>query len=129
VGMNFIDELAPASPDKVNLYAPYFIRAATKRTLLPKAITLYYKGGLNGTRFVEGGEKIPFTMTWAIRDLPGDTTRCRVIFDENVDYTYEVSLVNSEFVSFLIDWLTNFRDSHQQDFPPLFYRKLFRVED
>jgi hypothetical protein len=127
--MNLFNELTPSTPDKVNLYAPYFMKSVAKRNLLPKAITLYYKGGLNGYRSIEGGEQIPFVLSWAVRDLPGDTTRCRVQFEENADLTYEVSLINSEFMSFLIDLISNLRDHNIPDFPQGFYRKLLRMED
>jgi hypothetical protein len=127
--MNLFNELTPSSPDKVNLYNPYFMKSVAKRNLLPKAITLYYRGGLNGYRAVDGSEQIPFVLNWAIRDLPGDMTRCRVQFEENADLTYEVSLINSEFISFLIDLLNNIRDHNTPDFPQGFYRKLLRVDD
>jgi hypothetical protein len=127
--MNPVNELTPASPDKVNLYMPYFMKSMARRNMLPKAITLYYKGGLTGYRNIAGQEQIPFVASWAMRDLPGDLTRCRVQFEENADLVYELSLSNSDFVSFLIDWLISCKDAEIPDFPQLFYRKLLRMED
>jgi hypothetical protein len=127
--MNLFDEIIPATPDKVNLYAPYFMKSTAKRNLLPKAITLYYKGGLDGYRAIEGGEKIPYVTNWAIQHLPGDLTRCTMMFNDSVDLTYEINLMNSELIGYLIDWLINLRDVNSPDFPHLFYRKLMRIED
>jgi hypothetical protein len=127
--MNLFDEIVPATPDKVNLYAPYFMKSTVKRNLLPKAITLYYKGGLDGYRAIEGGEKIPYVTNWAIQHLPGDLTRCTMMFEGNVDLTYDINLMNSELIGYLIDWLINLRDVNSPDFSHIFYRKLMRIED
>lgn len=127
--MNLFDEITPAAPDKVNLYAPYFMKSAAKRQVLPKAISLYYKGGLEGHRSIEGGEKIPYTTNWVIQNLPGDLTRCSMIFNENTDQTYDTNLMNAELIGFLIDWLINVRDTNTPDFPQYFYRKLMKIED
>jgi hypothetical protein len=127
--MNLFDEIISATPDKVNLYAPYFGKVPAKRSVLPKAMTLYHKGGLGGHRKIEGGERIPYVMNWIIQNLPGDSTRCTMIFDDNSDLTYDVNLLNSELIGYLIDWLINVRDTNSPDFPPYFYRKLMRIED
>jgi hypothetical protein len=127
--MNLFDEIIPAQPDKVNLYAPYFMKSAARRNVLPKAITLYHKGGLGGYRAIEGGEKISYTMNWVVQNLPGDLTRCTMMFDDNSDLTYDVNLMNSELISYLIDWLINVRDANNPDFPQYFYRKLMKIED
>jgi hypothetical protein len=127
--MSLFDEIVPATPDKVNLYAPYFMKSTAKRSLLPKAIALYHKGGLEGQRAIQGGEIIPFSADWAIQNLPGDLTRCTVRFNENPDFTYEINMMNAELIGFLIDWLTSLRDRNVADFPQLFYQKLMRMED
>jgi hypothetical protein len=127
--MDFVEEIIPASPDKVNLYMPYFMKSMARRNMLPKAITLYYRGGLNGYRNVANEETIPFVANWVMRDLPGDMTRCRVQFEENADLIYELSLLNSDFISFLIDWLISYKDAEVPDFPQIFYRKLLKIED
>ena len=127
--MNLFDELTPATPDKVNLYAPYFMKSAARRNVLPKAISLYHKGGLEGHRSIEGGEVIPYTSNWVIQNLPGDLTRCTMVFDDNADLTYDVNLMNAELIGYLIDWLISVRDINVPDFPQYFYRKLMRIED
>lgn len=127
--MNLFDEIIPATPDKVNLYAPYFMKSNAKRSILPKAITLYYKGGLEGRRIIQGEEPIPYVMNWVVQHLPGDLTRCSLIFDNNTDLAYDINLMNSELISFLIDWLIDLRDTNTPDFPQVFYRKLLRMED
>jgi hypothetical protein len=127
--MNLFDEIVPATPDKVNLYAPYFNKIPPKRNVLPKAIALYNKGGLGGHRTIEGGEKIPFVMNWAIQTLPEDPTRCTMMFDDNVDLTYDVNLKNKDLIGYIIDWLINIRDTNTPDFPQEFYRKLMRIDD
>jgi hypothetical protein len=129
LSMSFFDEITPASPDKVNLYMPYFMKSMARRNMLPKAITLYYKGGLTGYRNVANEEQIPFVANWVMRDLPGDMTRCRMQFEENSDLIYELSMMNSEFISFLIDWLISCKDADIPDFPQIFYRKLLKMEE
>jgi hypothetical protein len=127
--MNIFNELTAASPDKVNLYMPYFMKSMARRNMLPKAITLYYRGGLSGFRNIAGEEQIPYVASWAMRDLPGDMTRCRVQFEESADFVYELSLTNSDFISFLIDWLISCKDADIPDFPQIFYRKLLKIEE
>jgi hypothetical protein len=127
--MNIFNELTAASPDKVNLYMPYFMKSMARRNMLPKAITLYYRGGLSGFRNIAGEEQIPYVASWAMRDLPGDMTRCRVQFEESADLIYELSLTNSDFISFLIDWLISCKDANIPDFPQIFYRKLLKIEE
>jgi hypothetical protein len=78
---------------------------------------------------VANEEAIPFVANWVMRDLPGDMTRCRVQFEENADLVYELSILNSDYISFLIDWLISYKDAEVPDFPQLFYRKLLKVED
>jgi hypothetical protein len=46
-----------------------------------------------------------------------------------VDLTYDINLMNSELIGYLIDWASNLRDANLPDFPNSFYRKLMRVED
>jgi hypothetical protein len=127
--MSFFNEITPASPDKVNLYMPYFMKSMARRNMLPKAITLYFKGGLSGYRNVANEEKIPFVANWIMRDLPGDMTRCRMQFEENPDLIYELNMLNSDFISFLIDWLISCKDADIPDFPQLFYQKLLKMEE
>lgn len=126
--MNLFDEIIAATPDKVNLYAPY-IKLPAKRNILPKAMTLYHKGGLGGYRAIEGGEKIPYVMNWVIQNLPGDRTRCTMMFDDNPDLIYDIGMENVSLIGYLIDWLIQVRDTNIPDFPLEFYRKLMRIED
>jgi hypothetical protein len=127
--MSLFDEIIPATPDKVNMYAVY-MKSPAKRSILPKAITLFYKGGLGGFRSIEGGEKIPYVMNWDYNlNLPADQNRCTMMFDENADLTYDIKLANADLIGFLIDWLVNIRDTNSPDFPLEFYRKLMRLED
>lgn len=122
-----IDKIQPADNRAVGVYMPYY--AASKRTLLPYAISLYQKGSLEGHRKIEGGEGIPFLATWFVSSLPADMTRCRLQFDGNADLTYEVTLANFEFVEFLIDVIMNYRRTHLTDFSQAFYRKLLRLDE
>ena len=100
----------------------------TKRMVLPKALSVYAKGGLSGRRKIEDGEDIPYTMTWIVSNLPGDFTRCVMIFEDNADLTYEVGLISSDLIGYLIDWLINVRDTAVPDFSAQFYRKLMKMD-
>lgn len=118
-----LDQLAPADPKLVNIYNPYY--RDNKRTMLPRALTLYQQKSLEGTRKIQGGENIPFVATWTISTLPADYTLCRMQFDNSGEQlSYEVRIENHVFVDFLIDLLDNFRRSRTVDFPTGFYRKL-----
>lgn len=122
-----IEQLQPANPRDVNVYMPYY--QGNKRGALPLAISLYQKGSLEGSRKIEGGESIPFVVSWNVSSLPADLTRCRMQFDGNAELSYELTLANFEFVDFLIDVIINFKRSRLADFSQSFYRKLLRLDD
>lgn len=122
-----IENLQPANPRDVNVYAPYY--QGRKRNALPLAINLYQRGSLEGLRKIEGGENIPFVASWNVSSLPADLTRCRMQFDGNAELSYELTLANFEFVDFLIDVIFTFKTSRAVDFSQGFYRKLLRLDD
>jgi hypothetical protein len=122
-----IENLQPANPRDVNVYAPYY--QGRKRNALPLAINLYQRGNLEGLRKIEGGENIPFVASWNVSSLPADLTRCRMQFDGNAELSYELTLANFEFVDFLIDVIFTFKTSRAVDFSQGFYRKLLRLDD
>jgi hypothetical protein len=122
-----LDKLPSAPSQKVNVYNPYC--QASRRNVLPLAISLYEEGNLEGTRKIEGGESVPFVATWNISSLPADLTICRLQFDGNADLSYEIRLANFEFVNFLIDLLISYKRTRVADFSQVFYRRLLRLED
>lgn len=122
-----IEQLQPANPRDVNVYMPYY--QGNKRGALPLAISLYQRGSLEGSRKIEGGDSIPFVVSWNVSSLPADLTRCRMQFDGNAELSYELTLANFEFVDFLIDVIINFKRSRLADFSQSFYRKLLRLDD
>lgn len=122
-----LEQLQPANPRDVNVYAPYY--QGRKRNALPLAISLYQKGNLEGLRKIEGGEGIPFVASWNVSSLPADLTRCRMQFDGNAELSYEVTMANFEFVDYLIDVIFTFKAVRVADFSQGFYRKLLRLED
>ncbi|MBD2162222.1 MAG: hypothetical protein VKL01_04115 [Limnothrix sp.] len=117
-----LDKLEPAAKGAVGVYLPYYQGA--KRNVLPFAIGLYQKGSIEGKRRIEGGDDIPFVATWRVSTLPADLTRCRIQFDGNAELSYEVSMANFEFISFLIDVLIDYKKTRVTDFSKAFYRKL-----
>jgi hypothetical protein len=122
-----LQDLQPANPRDVNVYAPYY--QGRKRNALPLAISLYQKGSLEGSRKIEGGDSIPFVASWNVSTLPAEITRCRMQFDGNADLSYELTLANFEFVDHLIDVIFNFKGSRLIDFSQGFYRKLLRLDE
>lgn len=122
-----LEQLKPADTGAVSVYMPYY--QGVKRNTLPFAISLYQKGSLEGDRLIEGGENIPFVATWFVSKLPAELTRCRLQFQGNAELNYEVMMANSEFVSYLIEVILNFKRSKLIDFPQGFYRKLLRVDE
>jgi hypothetical protein len=126
-GNTSFDQLQPATQQQTTLYQPYIQGA--KRNLLPYAISLYEKGVLEGHRKIEASDNIPFVATWNVATLPSDLTRCRMQFDDNAELTYEVMMASSEFISFLIELMENYKRHHITDFAKPFYRKLLRADD
>jgi hypothetical protein len=123
-----LDKLQPAPQAKVGIYLPYY-KSPNQRIALPHAIGLYDSGSLEGERLIEGGKNIPFVATWNVSSLPADLTRCRLQFDGNADFSYEVTIPNYDFINFLIELLINFKRSHVVDFHRKFYSKLLNMED
>jgi hypothetical protein len=123
-----LDQLTPAPAPQCGVYVPYYPQAS-KKQLLPFAISLFQKGSLEGQRNIEGADSIPFIATWNVSTLPADLCRCRIQFDGNAELSYEVVMANFEFVDFLIEVIMSFRRSRLADFSQTFYRKLLRLED
>jgi len=107
-------------------YMPYYQGA--KRELLAYGISLYKLSNLEGERTIEGGESVPFIITWNVATLPADLTRCQVRFAGEADLTYEVTMASFEFIDFLIDVILNYKKRQITDFSQAFYRKLLRYE-
>jgi hypothetical protein len=121
------EEIQPAGKQDVGVYMPYY--QGNKRTALPYAISLYKQGNLEGERYIEGGESIPFIATWNVSMLPADLTRCRMQFDGDADLSYEIVMATFEFIDFLFDVIVALRSKRPPDFSKAFYRKLLRAED
>lgn len=122
-----LENLQPAPQGQVSVYMPYI--QGNKRALLPKAITLYQQGVLEGNRKIEGSDHIPFVATWNISTLPSDLTRCRMQFDGNAELSYEVMMATFEFMIFLIEVMDNYKRTGIADFSKGFYRKLLRIDE
>lgn len=125
--MAALNQLVPADKADVKVYQPYYTKE--KHAVLPYALTLYAQGYLEGERQLEGGNRIPFVASWYVSKLPSELTRCRLQFDGQADFSYEVTLANAEFVDCLINILTRFKNSGTTDFPQNFYRKLLRLQE
>lgn len=123
-----LEQLQPADKRIVGIYMPYY-NQPKKRTLLPRAITLYRQGNLEGERTIEGGENITFVASWQVSSLPADLTRCGVQFDGNADLNYKITLTNVDLINFLIDLINDYRRYKKVDFSKGFYRKLLQRND
>jgi hypothetical protein len=124
--MPTLEKLEPASKADVIVYTPYYPK--DKHGNLPYAITLYQQGYLEGERHIEGGDNIPFVATWYVSKLPSELTRCRLQFDGQADLSYEMTILNAEFIDYLIDAIKTFKVFNSADFPQGFYRKLLRFD-
>ncbi|OKH36695.1 hypothetical protein NIES2119_16860 [[Phormidium ambiguum] IAM M-71] len=124
-----LEELEPAQSNIVNVFLPYYRN--NKRNILPLALNLYQRGNLEGERQIIGGDNIPFVATWSINNsiLPADLTRCRIQFDRNPEYSYEITIANFEFVTHLIDAILNFQRDGLWDFSKSFYYRLLQVKE
>jgi len=125
--MTILDRLQPASPDEVLVYQPYYSK--DKYLVLPYALSLYTQGYVEGNRIIEGGEAIPFVASWYVSNLPSELSRCRLQFDGQAELSYEMTILNSEFIDFLIDSLKNAKRTKLFDFPQGFYRKLLKIDE
>lgn len=125
--MSTIAKLEPASKADVLVYMPYYPK--DKHALLPYALTLYQQGFLEGQRQIENTESIPFVASWYVSKLPSELTRCRMQFEGQADLSYEVTILNAEFIDYLIEVIKTFKALGSADFPQGFYRKLLRFEE
>ena len=121
-----INQLKPAEKGEIAVYNPYY--PEKRRKYLGYAISLYKQKSLEGARSIEGGENIPFIITWNVSMLPADITRCRMQFDGNQELSYELMMATYEFIDFLIDVLRNYNRTHTIDFSKNFYGKLLRYQ-
>ncbi|BFM40748.1 type IV pilus biogenesis protein EbsA [Synechocystis sp. LKSZ1] len=128
--MSVIDNLEPADKMDVGVYLPYYPNK-DKQKILPLALSLYQKGSVEGQRRIEGGSGISFVATWYVSKLPSELTRCRMQFEGQADLSYEMTVLNSEFIDYLIDLISIHNESKGQfvDFPQNFYKKLLRFDE
>ena len=120
-------QLEPASPPEVAVYQPYY--AVARRQHLALAVGLYTKASLEGPRAIEGEEPVRFLASWHTSPLPADLTVVQVIFDQDPELAYQVSLANYEFVDYLIDVVAAVQRGQPPNFTTAFYKKLMRYED
>jgi hypothetical protein len=123
-----LEQLQPAPTKDVNIYVPYY-RDQQQREMLPLAISLYQQGNFEGQRMIEEKEGIPFIATWNISNLPADLSRCTVQFENNADLSYEITIINFEFIGHLLEVLKSHRRSRIADFSKPFYRKLLGLDE
>lgn len=123
-----LEELKPAQPNIVTVFFPYY--HSNKRNVLPLALNLYQRAYLEGERQIIDSDNISFVATWSVNKsiLPTDLTRCRIQFDRNPDYSYEVTIANFEFINHLIEAILNFQRNGIWDFSKSFYYKLLQVK-
>jgi hypothetical protein len=122
--MTILDLLEPASQDEVLVYQPYYPK--DKHSSLPYALSLYNQGFVEGTRQIEGGEAIPFVASWYVSKLPSELSRCRLQFNGQAELSYEMTILNAEFIDYLIDAIKISKKTKILDFPQDFYRKLLK---
>ena len=96
-----INQLEPAGKGDVLVYLPYYSNK-DKQKILPLALSLYNKGRLEGQRRIEGAAGISFVASWFVSKLPSELTRCRVQFESQAELSYEITILNSEFIDYLI---------------------------
>lgn len=125
--MAILDKLEPASKADVIVYQPYYHK--DKHKVLPFSLSLYSQGRLGGHRRIEGSEGISFAASWYVSKLPSELTRCRIQFDGQADLSYEMTILNAEFIDYLIEVITISKETNIVDFPQSFYKKLLKFDD
>ncbi len=108
------------------IYIPYYSK--NQHEFLPRAISLYKQGSLEGERVIEGGDNIPFVATWNLSKLPSDVTRCTLQFNGQADLSYQTTMSNADLIKYLIHILDNYKESRSVDFNQEFYRNLLNVQ-
>ena len=112
--MTSIDQLEPASKGDVMIYQPYYHK--DKHKILPLSISLYQQGRLEGERRIEGANGITFAASWYVSKLPSELS-------------YEMTILNAEFIDYLIEVINIKKETRVVDFPQGFYRKLLKMDD
>ncbi len=125
--MSTIEQIQPAAKAEVMIYQPYYHK--DKHTVLPYAISLYSQGHLEGERRIEGSQGVPFVASWYVSNLPSELTRCQIQFDNQAELSYQMTILNAEFIDYLIGVLKIYREGQIVDFPQGFYRKLLHCEE
>ena len=125
--MNTLEQIQPAAKAEVMIYQPYYHK--DKHKVLPYAISLYSQGNLEGERQIEGSQGIPFVASWYVSKLPSELTRCQIQFDNQAELSYQMTILNAEFIDYLIGVLKTYREGKIVDFPQGFYRKLLHCEE
>ncbi|WP_287128314.1 type IV pilus biogenesis protein EbsA [Candidatus Cyanaurora vandensis] len=119
-------QITPAPQREVALYYPYY--PATRRNFLPLALGLYKQGATDGVRRIEGPQRreVPFTATWAVKQLPSDLTVCRVVFvvPNREPLAYEVAFPNTEFIGYLVETMPGYNEQKPIELPQQFYRRI-----
>lgn len=116
--MTSIDQLEPASKGDVMIYQPYYHK--DKHKILPLSISLYQQGRLEGERRIEGSNGITFAASWYVSKLPSELTRCRIQFDGQAELSYEMTILNAEFIDYLIEVINIKKETKVVDFPRVF---------
>ena len=127
IAMTSIDQLQPATKGDVVIYQHYYHK--DKHKILPLSISLYQQGRLEGQRRIEGAEGITFAASWYVSKLPSELTRCRIQFDGQAELSYEMTILNAEFIDYLIEVININKEAKVVDFPQGFYRKLLKMDD
>lgn len=125
---NLLRDLQPADKREVLVYQPYY-PDKKKQKLLPLALALYKEGKVEGVRQIEGGAALNFAASWLVSRLPSELTRCRMQFEGQAELNYEMTILNSEFMDYLIELMVLYESARMVDFPQNFYRKLLRVDE
>ena len=124
--MSDLDNLEPVGKEDTMVYMPYCPK--DKRNLLPLAISLFKKGGVEGERQIEASDNVPFAATWYVSMLPSELTLCQLIFNSQADLSYEMEMSNADLVKYLTELIETFQQSQFVDFSEEFYRKLLKGE-
>ena len=120
-------QLKPVDNKEAKVYLPFC--PESRRRFLAHAIGLYKLKSLEGTRIIEGGKNISFVASWNMSSLPIDSTHCQVLFEDNADLCYNVTIQSSDFVNHLIQVLLTASRTRNVDFSKTFYRKLMGIYD
>lgn len=119
---------ASQSRKQVSLFRPY-CAAAPGSSQFEDAMAMFSRGQLMGSRQIQDGQPIPFSLRWQPGQLPADPCPCTLTVDPVPGACYRFSVPSYQAVLWLLE-VCRSRAAHPTgeqvaDMPQTFWTQLF----